>query len=384
MNLQTQQETGSRLAWLRSWQPRSLHCDAMSLPAEMYFSPDIYRLEQQHVFGKHWYYVGHISQLEEAGSYFTVDIAGQPLIILKNRVGELRAFFNICTHRAGPLALGSGKCNHLTCLYHAWSFDLDGNLRGIPDMEAAENFDTADYGLAPVQIDTWGPFIFVNPDLNAPPLAVQLGDLPDLFQRYQLDTWRRVHTIDYWVDANWKLYVENNAEYYHEPIVHPCLLRYYKHNTAEARHYHYLQYTPVLTEDDRWFLADPGYYIPGLTPEEMERIAVMSFFPNFAWILSPGHAIIYLIDPQGPTRTRIRWEWLVPNTAIATAEENVQPLVEFGDKIQKEDLLLLPEIQKRVQAIGYKPGRLSPTKEMGTHLFQEFIMKAIQRGEGKG
>ncbi|MDX2211880.1 MAG: aromatic ring-hydroxylating dioxygenase subunit alpha [Oculatellaceae cyanobacterium bins.114] len=381
MTIQTQPETGSRLDWLRTWQPRSLHQAAVSLPAEMYFSADVYHLEQQYVFGKYWYYVGHISQLEGSGSYFTLDVAEQPLIILKNKAGELRAFFNICTHRAGPLALGSGKCNHLTCLYHAWSFDLDGNLRGIPDMEAAENFDATDYGLTSVQIDTWGPFIFVNLDPQAQSLAAQLGDLPSLFQRYQLDTWARVHSIDYWLDTNWKLYVENNAEYYHEPIVHPSLIRYYKHNIAEARHHHYLQFTPALTEGDEWFLADPDLHMPGLNPDEMKRLAVMSFFPNFAWILSPGYAIIYLIDPQGPTKTRIRWDWLVPNTAIATSQDNVQPLIDFGDKIQKEDLRLLPEIQKRVQSLGYKPGRLSPTREMGTHLFQELIMQAIQ---GKG
>ena len=79
--------------------------------------------------------------MEGPGSYFTVDIAEQPLVILLNKAGELRGFFNVCTHRAGPVALGSGKCNRLTCLYHAWSFDLEGNLRGIPDMETAENFD---------------------------------------------------------------------------------------------------------------------------------------------------------------------------------------------------------------------------------------------------
>lgn len=381
MNMHTQHNIEQRLSWLQSWLPRSLHREALSLPAEMYFSPDIYRLEQQHIFGKYWCYVGHISQLPEPGSYFTIDLAEQPLIILKTKSGKLRAFFNICTHRAGPLAIGSGKCNHLTCLYHAWSFDLDGNLRGIPDMDAAEDFNPLEYGLTPLQIDTWGPFIFVNLDANATLLANQLGDLPTLFERYQLDTWARVHTIDYVVNANWKLYVENNAEYYHEPIVHPNLLRYYKHNVAEARHYHYLQFTPVLTEDDRWFLQHPDLHIQGLTPDEMQRIAVMSVFPNFAWILSPGHAIIYLIDPQGPSKTRIRWDWLVPNTAVAIARENVQPLIEFGDKIQQEDLRLLPEIQKRVQSLGYKPGRLSPTREMGTHLFQELIMKAIQGKE---
>lgn len=364
--------------WLETWQPRSLKSEAVTLPAEMYFSPEIYRLEQQRIFGKYWYYVGHTSQLEGSGSYFTVDIAEQPLIILQNRAGELRAYFNICTHRAGPLALGSGKCNKLTCLYHAWSFDLDGNLRGIPDMESAENFDLAAHALTPVKVDTWGPFIFVNLDPDAAPLLEQLGELPELFERYQFDKWARVHSVDYWMDTNWKLYVENNAESYHEPTVHPILAKYYQHVTSEARHRYYLQRTPLIVDvEENLTRQDPQLYAPGLSQEEMEWASVMSFFPNFAWIVSPACAIIYLIDPQGALKTRVRWDWLVPDTDAAKSPENINPLIEFFNNIQTEDLKLLPEIQKRVQSIGYRQGRLSPTREVGTHLFQELIMQAI-------
>ena len=208
---------------LQSWQPRSLQHEAVTLPAEMYYSPEIYRLEQQQIFGKYWYYVGHISQLEGIGSFFTVDIAEQPLVILQDRAGELRAFYNICTHRAGPVAVGSGKCNRLTCLYHSWSFDLEGNLRGIPDMETAEDFDTAAHALQSVKVDIWESFIFVNLNPNSEPLLTQLGELPEMFKRYRLSEWKRVHSIDYWTDTNRKLYVENNAESYHEPSVHPIL-----------------------------------------------------------------------------------------------------------------------------------------------------------------
>ncbi|NJN88489.1 MAG: aromatic ring-hydroxylating dioxygenase subunit alpha [Leptolyngbyaceae cyanobacterium SL_7_1] len=372
------QDSPDDLAWLTGWRSRSLHSEAITLPAEMYYSPYAYELEQTHIFGKYWYYVGHISQLAGAGSYFTVEIAQQPLVIVQNKVGELRAFYNICTHRAGPVALGSGKCQRLTCLYHAWSFDLEGNLRGMPDMEAAEGFDGAAHALTPVQVDRWGPFIFVNLDPTGEPLLVQLGELPEMFQRYQFDRWARVHSVDYWTDTNWKLYVENNAENYHEPTVHPSLIKYYNHITAEARYHYYLQKTPLgHAPGDQRFLDDPDLYIPGLTPEEMANISTMSFFPNFAWIVSPGWAIIYLIDPQGPVKTRVRWDWLVPDTEAAKSPDNLNPLIEYLDTIQQEDLKLLPEVQKRIQSMGYKPGRLSPTREMGTHLFQELIMNAI-------
>jgi choline monooxygenase len=368
-----------RLSWLEAWKPRSLTTEAVSLPAEMYSSAEIYRLEQEQIFGKYWYYVGHTSQLQGPGSYFTVEIAEQPLVILQNKAGDLRAFFNICTHRAGPVtAESSGKCNRLTCVYHAWSFDLEGNLRGIPDMETAEDFDLAAHALTAVKVDTWGPFIFVNLDPDSDSLETQLGELPELFQRYQFNNWARVHSIDYWTNSNWKLYVENNTESYHEPSVHPVLAKYYQHVQATARYHYYLQLTPLAIDADKdWSREDPDLHAPGLTQEEMEWVSTMSFFPNFAWILSPACAIIYLVDPQGPQRTRVRWDWLVPNTEAAKSPDNLNPLIEFFDNIQQEDLKLLPEVQKRIQSMGYKQGRLSPTREVGTHLFQELIMRAI-------
>ena len=373
------QSFNGRVSFVETWKPQALSSEATTFPAEMYTSEKVYQLEKERIFGKTWYYVGHLSQLQGPSSFFTVDIAEQPLVILLNKASELRGFFNICTHRAGPVALGSGKCSRLTCLYHAWSFDLEGNLRGIPDMETAENFDLVNHALTAVKVDTWGPFIFVNLDPKCQPLAVQLGELPEMFKRYRLSEWARVHSIDYWTDTNWKLYVENNTENYHEPSVHPVLAKYYNHIEAEARSYYYLQYTPSLTDSEGINSSPkPGLNIEGLNAREMNGVSTISFFPNFAWIMGPNVAIIYLIDPQGVSRTRVRWDWLVPNTAAAKSPENLEPLIEFFDNIQKEDLQLLPEVQKRIQSLGYHPGRLSPTREVGTHLFQELVVRHLR------
>lgn len=371
------QEVEDKTYFLQAWKPQSLESEATTFPAQMYTSPSIYQLELERIFGKAWYYVGHVSQLQGPGSYFTVDIAEQPLVILQNKTGTLRGFFNVCTHRAGPVAVGSGKCSHFTCLYHAWSFDLEGNLRGFPDMETAENFDIVSHALTPVKVDSWGPFIFVNLDPKCQPLTVQLGELPEMFKRYRFSEWARVHSIDYWTDTNWKLYVENNVESYHEFSVHKSIAKYYKATTAEARHNYYLQYAPFPPEDKVYSLMKPEQYFTGLGEVERNGKSTMSLFPNFAWIIRPWIAIIYLIDPQGVSKTRIRWDWLVPNTEGAKSSENLEPLIEFFDNIQQEDLRLLPDIQKRIKSMGYRPGRLSPTREMGTHLFQELIVRSL-------
>lgn len=365
---------------LDSWKPQSLIHEATTLPAELYTSEEIYRLEQQLIFGKTWCYVGHVSQLCGSGSYFTVEIAEQPLVILQTAAGKLCGFFNICPHRAGPVAIGSGPCHRLTCLYHAWSFDLDGNLKGIPDMDQSENFDSAAHHLKSIQVETWGPFIFVNLDSKAAPLSAQLGELPELFRHYHFNEWARVHSVDYWTDTNWKLYVENNVESYHEFSVHASIARYYRSTRAEARHYYYLQYAAFPPNDpDYAAMMTPGRYFSGLGEQGLNGKSTVSLFPNFAWIIRPWVAIIYLIDPRGRSRTRIRWDWFVPDTEIAKSAENVAPLIEFFDRIQQEDLHLLPSIQKRIQSKVYRPGRLSPDREMGTHLFQELIMRHLKQ-----
>lgn len=365
---------------LLKWKPQVLRSEARTFPADMYTFTEIYELDKKCIFGKAWFYVGHISQLQGPGSYFTVDIAEQPLVILQNKVGELRAFFNVCTHRAGPVAVGSSKCSRFTCLYHAWSFDLEGNLRGIPDMETAENFDRSSHALTAVNVDAWGPFIFVNLAPKCEPLALQLGELPELFKRYQLGNLAKVHSVDYWTDANWKVFNENAAESYHEPSVHPLTWsKYYQpaNTKAEARHYYYLQYAPFHPNGGLASGFKQGLYIETLNEYEMQCSSIVCLFPNFTLIMNPNNCITFLVDPQSPVKTRVRVDWLVPDTESAKSPENLEPLIEFFDNLMQEDLRLLPIVQKGIQSLAYRPGRLCPEREMGVHLFQELVMKHI-------
>lgn len=371
---------------LQPWQPSNLTYEAVTLPSDFYTSGEIYNLEQERIFGRAWYYVGNMTQLKEAGSYFTVNIAEQPLIILRDRIGTLRAFFNVCPHRAAPLALGAGQCNKLTCLYHAWTFDLEGNLRGAPEMDTAEGFELADYALKSVKVDTWGPFIFVNLDPDAQSLAAQLSDLPEKLQRYRLNEWVELHSADYWVDANWKIFYENTTESYHEPNVHQSVPKFYTGIQAEAKDYYYLQYTPhagldqdALSELMSNFPSD-GPILEGLSEAELNGISILCLFPNFSWSLGAGFGTTYLIDPQGPSRTRIQVNWIA-HAGAAKLLESVEPLVQSFEPILQEDLDLLPHIQQRVMSSGYRQGRLSPIREMGIHLFQQRVMQYLTQDD---
>lgn len=370
--------------YLKTWQPMSPK-KAKSFPAFMYTSSEVFELERERFFGKAWIYVGHISQLNGENSYFTTSIAEIPLLIVMDRNGILRGFHNVCTHRAAPVAIGSGECKRLVCPYHAWTFDLEGNLRGVPNFEGYEDFNPADHNLKPVQIDTWGPFIFVNVAADCEPLETQLNELPALFDSYRLNEWQRVHSVDYYTETNWKLYVENNAENYHEPIVHKSSYstnevswnNSYDLIQCEARHYYYLQHTPHPKDSFGNHRFKPELIQPGLPERLLEGTSIVSFWPNFAWIACPESIIVYTIDPQAASRTRIRWEWFVPNTEAARSPENLERLIGLYDRVQQEDLDLLPLVQKGVASPGYVAGPFSPSREVGVHRFQELLMEHL-------
>jgi phenylpropionate dioxygenase-like ring-hydroxylating dioxygenase large terminal subunit len=366
---------------IAQWTPRSID-NAKTLPAELYLSPEIYRLEQKYVFGKSWFYVGHTSQLNELGSFFTVEIAEQPLVVLRNKQGNLVGFFNVCAHRAGPVAEGSGNCSWLTCPYHGWSFNFDGTLRNAPGMaDNCSEFDGSEHTLKSIQVETWGPFIFVNLDLTAPSLAIELGDIPAQFERYQLSSLARVHSVDYWTEINWKIFAEMTGDSYHESIVHAATLSPYYHCaqvTGEVKHDCYLQHVPlIIKEDDQ--PIDPDLYIQTLNEEEQKSFNMVCLFPNFTLMMTPDCCYTFQADPQGVGKTRVRVDWLVPDTEAAKSPEHVEPFVHFFDELMQEDLVLMPLLQSRIASLGYHQGQLCPKREMGVYLFQELLMQRLSQ-----
>ncbi|MBE9178947.1 aromatic ring-hydroxylating dioxygenase subunit alpha [Oculatella sp. LEGE 06141] len=364
--------------YLATWKPQPIE-QAQSFPAQMYTSETVYRLEQERIFNKAWLYAGHISQLEQPGSYFTLTLAEQPLVIVMDAEGQLRGFFNVCPHRAGPVAIAQGTCTRLTCQYHAWTFDLHGELKAVPHMESAQNFNWSHYALKPIQVDTWGPFIFVNLDPNGEPLAAQLGKLPDLFQRYNFSKLAKVHSEDYYVDVNWKLYVENSSESYHVAMVHPSLdlFRNIHHIELETQHHSYLEYFPFLPNNESHYLT-PGLFITGLNDRELNGSSVALVYPNFVLVVCPNFVLARMIDPQGLSKTHIRFDWLVPDTDAARSPANLTSVVGLYDKVVNEDLQMLATVQQGMRSLSYLPGRLSPLLEVGTHRFQEIIMEYLR------
>ncbi|MEX0625932.1 MAG: aromatic ring-hydroxylating dioxygenase subunit alpha, partial [Chloroflexota bacterium] len=198
---------------------------AATLPSRYYLEPANLEREKELVFGRTWQLVARAEELQRVGDFVPVTILDEPIVITHGLDGELRGFYNVCRHRAGQVALTRGNRKSLQCRYHGWTYGLDGTLRACPEMEETEDFRKEDFGLMPVRVDRWGPFVFACLSADAPPLPEVMGAIPDEVARagFDMDRMRLVERREYLVECNWKVYVDNYLEGYHLPIAHPQL-----------------------------------------------------------------------------------------------------------------------------------------------------------------
>lgn len=370
--------------YLDTWTPQSID-NATAFPSFMYTSPFIFELEKQHFFSQSWQFAGFLQQLAKPGDFFTTTVAGQNLVLTLNEQGQVRAFFNVCRHRAAPITpSNAGSCSTFVCKYHAWSYNLDGCLNHAPDMETTKNFDPSQHSLNPVRVEVWQGFIFVNFDSNSVSLTEQLGDVTEHLKSYNFTNLKLVYTESYDIAANWKLYVENSSEAYHTRSVHPGLHIFHSRemeavNTealiGDAFYFEYLPFLPNSPEKTEGFA--PGLVIESLGERELGGNHFLTLFPNFVLVMCPNFVLARRIDPVGIDNTKAEFFWFVPNTPQALAQSNVQKLFELYDKTVREDADLLPQAQSNYEGNGYIPGRLSVKAEIGVHCFQQHLMKLL-------
>jgi choline monooxygenase len=194
-----------------------------TLPYAWYTDEELLRRERSLIFARSWQYAGRAAQVEQPGSFLATDAGGIPIVVTRDENGELRAFLNVCRHRGAVLTEDCGERSTIQCRYHAWTYELDGSLRTAPRSEREPGFDKAQWSLVPASSDTWGPFLFVNPDADAVPLAEHLGELPQILARdIDVDELAFHSRVEFGANANWKIVVENFLECYHCATAHPA------------------------------------------------------------------------------------------------------------------------------------------------------------------
>jgi choline monooxygenase len=376
-------------AFCAAWQGTPL-ANASGLPAWCYEDPAFFRREQERFFARTWLHVAHDGDLPSPHGWLQVRVAGFPILLTRDRDGTVRAFHNVCPHRGAPLGdladphAACGAARTVACPYHGWVFRLDGALAGAPGMAA--DFDRDRHALRPLRLERWGPFWFVNLSGDAQPLTACLGPAVERFAGARLDAWVRAHRVDYTCHANWKFYVENNAECYHEPVAHHSSYKtkevsWNNDFTAirtEVSQFCYFQYSPYPpTARERTGGLPPGTVMPDLDRTWMEGSSIFQFWPNFAWILNPNLLVTYLIDPIDERTTRIRWDWMVPDTPEARDPAHLEPLIRLYDRVQREDMAIFERLQEGLRSPAFAMGALHAHAEKGVHRVQSLLMEHL-------
>jgi len=337
---------------------------AWTLPSSLYTEPAVFLAEKEKIFARSWQVVGHRDQVRNAGDYFTTELVGEPLLIVRAADGKLRGFYNVCRHRAGPPAEGCGSRKLFRCGYHGWTYGLDGALISATEIDGVEGFRAEDFALAPVRTEEWLGFIFVNLDAQARPLRESLGELPKQAEKFNFAGMKLFERRTYDMKCNWKTYVDNYLEGYHLPSVHPGLNRELDFNAYVVEPYarHVRQFSPIRG-------AQPGDATPRRYPEAGEDLTTDYFwiFPNWMLNCYPDNISLNIVLPLEPERSLAIFEWYLPEKdhSIPAAKASVG----FSDQIQVEDVGICEIVQKNLRSRSYSRGRFSATQEKGVHAF---------------
>jgi choline monooxygenase len=360
---------------------------AHTLASRFYTDPAILDIEKTRIFVRTWQLVGTLSHacgeiddakrtIADPESFFTADVAGEPIIVVRDKQGVLRAFSNVCRHRAGPIALGSGCKNVLRCQYHGWTYTLDGRLIGTPDVEGVEFFDRSTMGMVPLRVEVWEQFIFVNFDLQAEPLAAYLGQIPEQVRGFQFEGLQFAERRDYVINCNWKVYVDNYLEGYHIPIAHPGLMREidYANYRTDTYRYYSQQFAPIrATKAEE---NGERFYAPCGGPQQA---AYFWIFPNLMLNIYPDNVSTNLIVPISYDKTLTIFEWFFHDVADNAVQERIQRAVAFSDQVQQEDIGLCENVQRGLRSATYDRGRYSVKRENGVHHFHMLLGEFLGR-----
>jgi choline monooxygenase len=345
---------------------------ASTLPAPLYFSSETFAAEKTKLFASTWQVVGHVHQAANPGDYFTFDLIGEPLLIVRGEDGILRCFYNVCRHRAGNPASGCGNRKLFRCAYHGWTYRLDGALLVTPEFDGVEDFDPAEFGLAPVLLEEWFNLIFVNLDPEAGPLGESLGKLPARTEKFDFKSMKFSERRTYEMNCNWKTYIDNYLEGYHLPSIHPALNREVNYNayTVEPYAQYVRQWTPIRG-------AQPGDATPRRYPQSGnnndngDELTADYFwiFPNWMLNCYPDNISLNIILPLAPERTLAIFEWYLPEKDLGS--EAASKALAFSDEIQAEDVTICEIVQKNLHSRSYHSGRYSVKQEKGVHAFHQ-------------
>ena len=350
---------------------------ACTIPSEWYTHPALAELERSAVFGSTWQAVGRTDQVRESGQYFTADVAGEPILVVRGDDGKLRAFSNVCRHRAARVASEAEGCaTRFRCRYHGWTYDLQGRLRGLPEFEGVADFPREANGLPELAAAEWGPLVFVFLGKHPPDLMEFLQPLPARSAGLGIETLRFVDRRVYDLACNWKVFVDNYLDGgYHVHTIHPSLagvLDYAGYHTVNEGSTS-VQISPLRKPEAQHEDASAADVRQG------DNAYYWWVFPNLMINLYSGVMDTNLVLPLGPERCRVVFDFYFAETADAAAEFNRKSMA-VGHQIQLEDVDICEDVQRGLHSRFFRTGRYSVRRESGVYHFHRLLAAHLRRG----
>ena len=337
-----------------------------TLPREAYTSPEVFEFERRRLFGG-WTCAGRLDDLLGPLQARAVYAGAEPILVTCDAAGEVRAFYNVCRHRGHELLPPDQTVDVrlIKCPYHAWTYSLDGTLKGAPTLTRSPNFDRDDYPLIEVGVEVWEGMLFVDPSGEAGSFADHIGNLAEVLAPYQIGRLRRGARHYYEISANWKLVVENYHECYHCSSIHPALCEVTPPDSGVdidptglwcGGTMDLMDHAATMSFDG----ISHGTYLPGLSQEQRRQVLYLGLMPNLLISAHPDYVMTHRLVPLRPDRTAIECEWLFPPEAFAQDGFDPSYAVDFWDVTNREDWAACEAVQRGIDSRGYRQGPLSP------------------------
>ncbi len=356
---------------------------ASHVPGPIYYAPEILRAEKQFIFMKDWLCVGRVEEVHKPGDYTTLNIMGEPVLVVRDEHGVLNAFGNVCAHRGVEVASGSGHAEGGTfqCPYHGWLYDLGGKAVGTPFMRGVPDFNGKDCRLPPVRLGTWAGWIFICLDKEAEPLERFIADFEEAFGFLGQEDCLLADKLVFEVDCNWKLIVENLLDTYHASVVHGRTfgghIKVKRQGPNAGRRLTRRGGTVNIYE------AAPHTYsgkpligkMPALA-DHPESFAASGFMaPNMHFFARSENMRPCIHWPLSEKKTRLVYYNLFPKSFFGKPgfDEAVAEYRRYYTDVLEEDRAVLISLQNSMESVQNHPGRMAPLEASIHHELNYYL-----------
>jgi len=351
------------------------------MPGAYYTSPEIFAEDRERIFASHWNCVGRSSRLAQPGDYMLRSVAGESIIVLRDRSGQLRAFFNVCRHRGTRLCnVDAGQFSEtIQCPYHAWTYAIDGRLLGAPHMQEVEGFDKKDYPLHAAALAQWEGFIFVNIADDPPPFDQWFAPMLNRLERYGLASLKVGHGVTYDIGANWKLVFQNYSECMHCPMIHPELSTVlpYQSGANDLVEGSFLGgYMEITAPNESATLSGRAcarLVNSSLEEADRHRAFYYTIMPNLMLSIHPDYVNYYLLTPLSVDRTIVESEWMFHPGNEGDPSFNPADAIGFWDVTNRQDWDIVERSQLGISSRRYEPGPYSPRESIPAAWDREYL-----------